>query len=127
MPEVPSVVQSMPAGELVTWPAVPVRETARATDGLGVKVASTSVGPLIVTAQVSWLPVHAPDQPPKLEVELGAAVSVTCAPWKYRCLQSALQLIPPSALETEPPPAPGNLTVSASLATQVSDIVPPAP
>jgi hypothetical protein len=67
--------QFMPAGELVTVPVpVPDLATVRATGGS--KFAVTVLALSMATAHVP-VPLHAPDQPVKVEFWVGAAVSMT--------------------------------------------------
>jgi hypothetical protein len=69
--------QEIPAGELVTVPEpVPFLVTERGT-GLAVKVAVTTVLPLMVHVQVVEVPEQAPLQPVKVEPAAGAAVRVS--------------------------------------------------
>jgi len=72
--------QVIPAGELVTVPVpLPAGVTLRAY-WTAAKVAVTDCAWLIATVQVVAVPVHAPDQPVKVEPAAGAAVRVTDVP-----------------------------------------------
>ena len=80
-----------------------------------VKVAVTDVAAFIVTLH-GPVPEQAPLQPPKFEVELGVAVSVTVAPPVKLAEHWALQLIPEGTLvwwktrwEKMPPPSNASL------------------
>lgn len=99
--------QLMPAGELVTEPVPePTTETPSVTGGIGVKVAVTDWGPVIVTRQGPLAAVHAPLQPLKSEPGLGVAVSVTVVSCVKKPLQEVPQVIPAGALVTVPAPGP---------------------
>jgi hypothetical protein len=70
----------MPDGLLVTIPPpVPILLTVRVCM-LRVNVATTVLAASIVTVQES-VPLHAPLQPAKVEIESGVAKSVTSVPW----------------------------------------------
>lgn len=100
--EVPHV---MPAGdELTVPPPVPARMTVSA-NGVALKVAVTFAAALIVTTHAPE-PVHAPDQPAKLEAPSGVAVSVTTVPASKSVAQLAPQPMPEGALVTVPFPLP---------------------
>jgi len=71
------VGQVIPAGLLDTEPVpVPARLTVRRS-WLILKVAVTCWLALSVTVQVEVVPLHAPDQPAKVELAAGVSVSVT--------------------------------------------------
>jgi hypothetical protein len=61
-------------------------------------VAVTEVFPFIVTVEVNEVPEHPPDQPAKVELEPGVAVSVTTVP--------APKVVPIGLLVTVPDPVP---------------------
>jgi hypothetical protein len=69
--------QSIPEGELLTSPGPDVL-----TDTVWTlwKIAPTSGIPVIVSAQVALVPLHAPVQPANLEPASGVALSVTLSP-----------------------------------------------
>jgi hypothetical protein len=69
--------QSIPAGELLTLPGP---EVLTETVWTLWKLAPTSGIPVMVSAQVGLVPLHAPVQPPNLEPASGFAVSVTLSP-----------------------------------------------
>ncbi len=72
------------------------------------KVAVHVLLAFIVMVHVVLFPqlAQSPLQPPKVEPEAGAAVSVTDVPELYASEQSAPQFIPPSLLVTVPEPVP---------------------
>jgi|KBSMisStandDraft_5_1062788.scaffolds.fasta_scaffold493582_2 hypothetical protein len=72
----------MPAVELIAPPPVPTLlavSTKLAGVTIGEKLAVTVVAAVIVTTQAA-VPVQAPDQPVKVELASGVAVSVTVVP-----------------------------------------------
>jgi hypothetical protein len=75
-------------------------------------LATTVLAVSIVKAQVP-VPPHAPDQPTKVEVPSGVAVSVTAVPVARPTEQVLPQLIPPVEDVTVPLPPPLLLTPSA--------------
>lgn len=105
--------QLIPEGLLVTVPEPePDVATVRATGAAAwSKVAVTEVSEPSVTTQLS-VPLHAPDQPVKVEVESGVAVSVSCIPPEKVALQVDPQLMPLGLLDTVPPPVPALCTES---------------
>ena len=76
---------------------------------LRLKVAVTFFAPFMVTEHVP-VPVHAPDQPPKLELLSGTAVKVTSVPDVYTSEQSDPQLMPAGEEVTMPAPVPAFVT-----------------
>jgi hypothetical protein len=78
---------------------------------LAVNVAVTEASLVNVTLQVP-VPVQAPDQPAKVEVVFGAAVSVIRVPLVKLAPHVAPQLIPAGLLVIVPPPVPALWTVS---------------
>lgn len=101
------VPQERPAGIEVTVPEpVPVRVTVRES-GVGLKVAPTLFAALMVTVQVFAVPMHAPDQPVKVEPVTAAAVSVTMVPSSKVAVQSPVVQSMPAGFElTRPEPVP---------------------
>jgi hypothetical protein len=110
--------QLIPPTLLVTAP-LPVPATVTSTAyAFGMKLALTVAAAFIVTTQPS-VPEHAPPHPANTELESAAAVSVTAVPSEKSAAQTPPHVIPPGALETEPPPAPVRLTDKAYLAAGV--------
>ena len=98
--------QSIPAGALVIVPVpVPVLFMVRPT-WMASKLAVTVCAAPIVTVHVAVVPVHAPDQPVKVEPAAAVAVRVTVLFWLKLVLQVAPQSIPAGLLETVPAPDP---------------------
>jgi hypothetical protein len=60
------------------------------------------------------VPLHAPDQPAKVEPEEAAAVSVTDVPVAKLAVQALPQLMPAGLLVTVPEPVPASCTVSCT-------------
>ena len=90
---------------------LPARDTVTGND-LIVDVAVTVVAAVITTVHVP-VPVHPPpDQPVKVELTNGAAVSTTLVPWLYVSVQSPPQLMPAGLLVTVLEPVPAAVTVS---------------
>jgi hypothetical protein len=83
-----------------------------------VNVAVTVLAASIVTTQLP-VPVHAPDQPLKVELLSADAVKVTIVPALYVSEQSDPQLIPAGAEVTVPLPVPPLFTVSVFGCTAV--------
>jgi len=103
--------QLMPEGSLVTVPepepdVVTVSGTGAAAWS---KVAVMEVSAPSVTTQLD-VPLHAPDQPVKVDAESGVAVSVSCIPPEKLALQVDPQVMPFGLLETVPPPDPAFCT-----------------
>ena len=76
-----------------------------------VKVAVTDRAAAIVTVH-GPVPVHAPLQPPKVELPFGATVKVTRVPESYTLLQEDSQLMPAGSTVTTPPPLPSVTTLN---------------
>lgn len=75
-----AVLQSIPAGALVTVPLpVPVLLTVNAICAVA-KLAVTDWAWVIGTVQMLAVPVHTPDQPVKFEPAVATAVNVTLLP-----------------------------------------------
>jgi hypothetical protein len=74
-------------------------------------VAVTDVVLVGVTLQVP-VPVQAPDQPVKVELAFGVAVSVTAVPLGKLALHVVPQVMPAGELVTDPPPVPATATFS---------------
>ena len=74
------------------------------------KVAVTVFAASIVTVQLP-VPVHAPVQPPNVELPSAVALRFTTVPALYASEQSAPQLIPAGEEVTVPLPLPALLTV----------------
>jgi hypothetical protein len=72
-----------------------------------VNVAVTDVFAVGVTLQLP-VPVHAPDQPAKVEPAFGVAVSVMAVPLAKLAVHVVPQVMPAGALLTDPPPVPAN-------------------
>ena len=105
--------QAMPGGTEVTVPA-PVAVTVSATDdGMAVKCAVTSRLPFTRTMQ-GVVPAHPPPpHPPKVDVALGDAFSVTVDGLEYVWLQSAGQRMALEPIDsTLPEPLPSRWTVT---------------
>ena len=75
-------------------------------------VAVTDLLAVRFTTQVPVPVQPAPDQPANVELELGAAVNVTCVPVAKLALQIVPQLMPEGVLVIVPPPDPALSTVS---------------
>jgi hypothetical protein len=87
-----------------------------------VNVAVTIVAVLIVTRQVLPEPVHAPDQPVKVEPVSAMAVSVTEELRLYDAVPvDSDQRITPLSTAIEPKPAPDLATVNVSI-VNVADV-----
>ena len=70
------------------------------------KFVLTDVAAFIVTVQVEAAPLHAPDQPAKVEPAAAAAVSVTDVPLVKLAEQDEVQAMPDGAEVTVPAPDP---------------------
>ena len=104
--------QLMPVGELVTVPVpVPVLLTVSCL-GTRLKLAVTLLAAVILTVQVSLLPVQAPDQPSKTDPILLVAVKVTLVLFVKLAEQVEPQLMPLGLLVTVPLPKPDLDTLS---------------
>ena len=73
-------LQVIPAGLLVTRPAPLPLSVTLSAKVISVKVAVTLSAALIVVTQELVPPQPPPDQPAKVELAFGVAVSVTCVP-----------------------------------------------
>lgn len=96
---------AMPPGELLTVPLpVPMSLTVRDTVlGGGVKVADTVCAAFMTSAQEP-VPVHAPDQPAKVDPAVPVAVRVTEVPLGKSAPHVLPQLTPAGVLVTTPSP-----------------------
>jgi uncharacterized RmlC-like cupin family protein len=104
--------QLIPVGDDVTVPdPVPVFDTLNKKDE-GPKFAVTVRAWDMVTLQVVFVPVQAPDQPANREPELAVAVRVTTVPEPNAAEQVDPQLIPVGDDVTVPDPVPVFDTVS---------------
>lgn len=109
--------QVMPAGELLTEP-LPLPESATVSCGpLDADVLNVAVTDAAEETMMLQLPVplHAPDQPAKVDPLLAVAVSVTDVPAVNVPLHVWPQLIPAGVLLTVPEPVPAFVTVIATL------------
>lgn len=106
--------QLMPAGPLVTLPE-PVPDSLTlsvcVSAGIALKVAVMAWSALIVTVHVPVPEQPPPDQPAKLDPDVGVAVRWTTVPWGYWCWQVAEQLSEAPS-DTDPVPTPANVTDS---------------
>lgn len=93
---------------------VPLKEPINTSGGIEseLKVAVTDWFVFMVIEQDVAVPLHAPDQPPKVEPVAGVSVSVTEAPLAKPAEHVVPQLISPPL--TLPAPLPALLTVSVS-------------
>jgi hypothetical protein len=115
LPDAKSAVQDepqeMPAGTLVTGPLpAPALPTLKACARW--KVATTLFAASMLTVQVLAIPLHAPDQPPKIEPLFGEAVNVTLVPGGKVPPHIEPQAMPAGLLVTGPLPDPTLDTVS---------------
>ena len=115
--------QSIPAGELVTWPVPPfwtvVTVSVNVPGGGGgaevLKVAVTVVFPVSLRVQEP-VPVQPPPlHPPKTDPEVGTAVSVTVLFLENDAEQFVPQLMPLGLLVTVPLPVPFFVTCSLNV------------
>jgi hypothetical protein len=95
--------QSMPDGEEVTVPVPPFMPFLLIVKTSRSKLAVTDLAASMVTMQVA-VPVHAPDQPVKLEAPSGVAVRVTTVPTVNPAVQVLPQLMPNGEEVTVPVP-----------------------
>jgi hypothetical protein len=79
--------------------------------GAALKFADTAVFALIVALQAP-VPLHAPVQPPNVEVDPGASVRVTMVPAANIAWHVVPQLMPEGLLLMAPVPVPELCTVS---------------
>ena len=86
-----------------------------------VKVAVTLLTASIVTLHAP-VPVHAPDQPAKVDAASGVALRLTLLPCAKLALHVAPQLMPPGLLVIPPVPAPAFVTVSAKFVPPVGTV-----
>ena len=118
--QVPEVHESVPGTEVTRPPPLPPSVTVSAYV-IRVKVAVTDLAASTVTAQVP-VPEHPPpDQPAKVEIASGVAVSITTVPESKDAEQAAPQEIPAGAELTVPPPVPAFATVSVWVNLAVTD------
>lgn len=105
--------QSMPAGIEVTLdcglPFGSSTKTVSVYVGI-VNPADTLAAAVIVTTQLP-VPLHAPDQPVKVELPVGVAVRVTTVPWVKVSEQSVPQEMPAGLEVIVPVPVPVLLTL----------------
>jgi hypothetical protein len=109
------VGQLIPAGFDATVPVpAPAVATLSANTGTReLKLAVTLRAALIVTVQVSEMPLHAPLHPPKVLPPLGAALSVTTVPSSYVAAHDVAGHTMPAGLDVTPPePEPAVDTLS---------------
>jgi len=108
------VPQLTPAGEDVTVPLpVPARVTLSGYRiGFALNVAVTVRPAVIVTVQVTAVPVHAPLQPAKALPVAGVARRVTTVPLGNGALHVVPQLTPAGVEATVPVPVPLRVTLS---------------
>ena len=104
------VPQLMPGGDEVTVPLPPPILLTVSPLESGSKWAITVLAASTVTAQAP-VPVHAPDQPVKVDAVSGVAVRRTNEPLLKLAEQVAPQVIPKGDEVTVPAPAPALLTV----------------
>ena len=81
---------------------------------MSLKVAVTDFETSMVTSQVVFVPLQAPDQPKKVTPMSGLAVRVTTVPRVYASEQSPPQLIPAGLLVTVPGPMCVTLKICVS-------------
>jgi hypothetical protein len=106
------VPQEIPFGVLLTLPLPrPPFATVRVTVGRNLKTAPTVLTADMVTEHVP-VPLHAPDQPAKVESDAGLATSFTTKPEVKLAEQVEPQLIPDCELDTVPEPVPLRVTVN---------------
>jgi hypothetical protein len=121
LPEQPSG-QSIPSGELVTFPLpVPASFTVNTKfiEVPAVKFATTVVACVIVTVQVP-VPSHGPaPQPANVDPFVGVAVRVTSVPLVKFAVHVDGQEIPAGELVTVPVPVPPSVTVSPTVVADV--------
>jgi len=105
---------------LIVPPPLPTRLAVRVKLA-GWKLAYAERSPLIDTVHVGVVPLHAPDQPTKMELASGVAVIVTVWAGVVFAIETlqvgshpVVQLAPPPAIV--PPPLPIGLTVSVYFA-----------
>ena len=118
---VQSVPQLIPAGVLRTEPGptvVTVSVNGPPPDTLNVAVTDRA---WVIDTTHDPVPVHAPDQPAKVEPAAGAAVNVTEVPEAYDSVQSVPQLMPVGVLVTVPEPVPALVTVRVKVTGVVSE------
>lgn len=96
----PLLTSTAPVGEIE--PPVPADAVMLYLSVLRAKLAPTLILLFMVIAQVKLVPEHAPDQPLKVELELGVAVSVTVVP--------AAKVVPVGLFVMVPLPAPDFVT-----------------
>ena len=105
--------QSMPAGELETEPLPdPAKDTLRTGSAAAALNVAVAVSSAVKDRVQEPLPLHAPDQPAKVEPEAAVAVRVMEVPLSKLALQVEPQLMPLGVLVTVPEPLPLILMVS---------------
>ena len=115
--------QLMPEGVLVTTVPVPVPDLLTVKDEPPVKVAVTLWAEFIATVQAPVPEQPPPDQPVKVEPELGVADSVTVVPDSNEAVQVEPQLMPEGELLTVPEPVPDLIIVKGGVELLVLSVV----
>jgi hypothetical protein len=107
------LVQLIPAGDDVTVPDPAIARSSAYVDAdTTLKLAETERAAAMVTEQAP-VPVQAPDQPAKVDPEVGVAVSVTTELAANEAEQVFPQEMPAGEEETDPEPEPERVTPRA--------------